>query len=82
MARLMNDRAPDWWYLTLFVISVSLGLATVLGYPSQLPWWTYFVSIILATVFVIPCWYVQSDSLRSLRSPIIDSTIEYIIDIS
>lgn len=54
----INDlaRAPDWWYLTLFVISVSLGLATVLGYSTQLPWWTYFVSIILALVFVIPCW--------------------------
>lgn len=47
--------APDWWYLVLFVISVCLGLATVLAYPSQLPWWAYFVSIILALVFVIPC---------------------------
>lgn len=47
--------APDWWYLVLFVVSVFLGLGTILGYSSQLPWWTYFVSIGLALVFVIPC---------------------------
>lgn len=31
-----------------------MGLATCLAYDSQLPWWAYFVSIILALVFVIP----------------------------
>ncbi|KAF2718520.1 OPT superfamily oligopeptide transporter [Polychaeton citri CBS 116435] len=47
--------SPDWWYGVLFVISVALGLATVLGYSSQLLWWGYFVSIIIALVFTIPC---------------------------
>ncbi|KAF7189312.1 Sexual differentiation process protein isp4 [Pseudocercospora fuligena] len=32
-----------------------MGLGVALGYSTQLPWWTYFVSIILALVFVIPC---------------------------
>lgn len=32
----------------------AMGLACCLAYDSQLPWWTYFVSIILALVFVIP----------------------------
>jgi OPT family oligopeptide transporter len=47
--------APDWWYGAVFIVGVALGLATVLGYPSQCPWWAYFVSIILAVVFIIPC---------------------------
>lgn len=51
--------APDWWYLVLFVVSVGMGLGTVLGYPSQLPWWTYFVSLLLALVFVIPCCMIM-----------------------
>ncbi|KAF2502770.1 small oligopeptide transporter [Lophium mytilinum] len=46
--------APDWWYGTLFVLSLALGLATALGYPSQLPWWAFFVANIIALVFVIP----------------------------
>ncbi|KAF2175242.1 OPT family small oligopeptide transporter [Zopfia rhizophila CBS 207.26] len=45
---------PDWWYGILFVTSVTFGLATVLAFPSQVPWWAYFVSIIVALVFVIP----------------------------
>lgn len=37
--RLMKkyDEAPDWWYGALFVIAMGLGLATVLGFDSQLP---------------------------------------------
>ncbi|RDW91085.1 hypothetical protein BP5796_02250 [Coleophoma crateriformis] len=46
--------APDWWYGVLFVISIALGLATCLGYNSQLPWWAFFVSNILALIFIIP----------------------------
>lgn len=46
--------APDWWYVALCLVSVALGLGTVLGYDSQLPWWAFFVSVILALVFVIP----------------------------
>ena len=47
--------APDWWYGVLFVLSVALGLVVALAYPSQLPWWAYFVSIIIALIFTIPC---------------------------
>ncbi len=46
--------APDWWYITLFAASVALGLGTALGYDSQLPWWAFFVSVIMALVFVMP----------------------------
>lgn len=61
--------APDWWYGALFVVAVALGLATTLGFPSQLPCelcrtrlrcrlltckgWAFFVSIILGLVFVV-----------------------------
>lgn len=37
--------APDWWYFVMFLAAFALGLATVLGYPSQLPGWVYLVSI-------------------------------------
>ncbi|KAH9213653.1 OPT family small oligopeptide transporter [Leptodontidium sp. 2 PMI_412] len=54
--RLMKkfDEAPDWWYGALFVIAMGLGLATVLGFDSQLPWWGFFVSNIVALAFIIP----------------------------
>jgi OPT family small oligopeptide transporter len=46
--------APEWWYVVLLVISLALGLATVLGFNSQLPWWAFFVSNILAALFMVP----------------------------
>ncbi|KAL3965293.1 hypothetical protein ACCO45_002297 [Purpureocillium lilacinum] len=46
--------APDWWYAVLFLVSIALGLATAEGFESQLPWWAFFVSIIIACVFVVP----------------------------
>lgn len=45
---------PEWWYAALFLGSVALGLATTEGYGSQLPWWAFFVSIIIALVFIVP----------------------------
>ncbi|TVY20586.1 Sexual differentiation process protein isp4 [Lachnellula arida] len=46
--------APDWWYWILLVVSLAFGLATVLGYSSQLPWWGFFVSNIIGMAFIIP----------------------------
>lgn len=58
--------APDWWYWILFTISTALGLATVLAYDSQLPWWGYFVAVILALVFILPtCIICKSFPLLS-----------------
>ncbi|KAI1498304.1 OPT family small oligopeptide transporter [Biscogniauxia marginata] len=54
--------APDWWYVALCVMSVALGLGTTLGYDSQLPWWAFFVSIIIALLFVIPTGMVLAIS--------------------
>ncbi|OAA63871.1 small oligopeptide transporter, OPT family [Cordyceps fumosorosea ARSEF 2679] len=48
------QEAPDWWYGALFLLSLALGLATVLAYDSQLPWWAFFVSLLLAVIFMIP----------------------------
>jgi OPT family small oligopeptide transporter len=55
--RLMNKYVPcpDWWYGILLFFSVMLGLATVLAFDSQLKWWAYFVSLLVALVFLIPC---------------------------
>ncbi|KAI1310687.1 OPT family small oligopeptide transporter [Xylaria venustula] len=54
--------APDWWYLALLLGSVALGLGTALGYDTQLPWWTFLISIILALVFVVPTGMVLAIS--------------------
>ncbi|KAI4871197.1 small oligopeptide transporter [Hypoxylon rubiginosum] len=46
--------APEWWYFALLAISIAFGLVTVLAYDSQLPWWGFLISVLLAFVFVVP----------------------------
>lgn len=60
---------PEWWYVALFLVSMALGLACVLAYPSQLPWWGFLLSILLATVFVLPTAmiYAVSNIMLSLN---------------
>ncbi|OAQ59886.1 OPT oligopeptide transporter [Pochonia chlamydosporia 170] len=46
--------APDWWYGALFLVAIAFGLVTAEAYDSQLPWWAFFVSVIVALIFIIP----------------------------
>ncbi|KAJ5111026.1 hypothetical protein N7532_001561 [Penicillium argentinense] len=48
------QEVPEWWYASLGVGSIALGLWGILAYDSQLPWWGLFVSIIIAAVFIVP----------------------------
>jgi OPT family oligopeptide transporter len=74
--------APDWWYLSIFVIAFFFGLATVLAYLSQLPAWAYIISILLALVFTIPCCMIMgiTNILLSLNviSPYIAGFSKYL----
>ncbi|KAI1422466.1 OPT family small oligopeptide transporter [Xylaria sp. FL1777] len=54
--------APDWWYLAILLSSVALGLGTALGYNTQLPWWTFLISILLSLAFVVPTGMVLAIS--------------------
>lgn len=50
---------PQWWYGTLFVVMIGIGLGTCLGYPTDMHWWGYFVAIIIAIVWFIPIGIIQ-----------------------
>ncbi|KAI1798991.1 small oligopeptide transporter [Daldinia bambusicola] len=67
--------APEWWYYALLVVSIAFGLATVLAYDSQLPWWGFFVSVILALVFVVPTCMVIAVSTITLSLNVISPFI-------
>lgn len=49
--------APDWWFLIMFISFFAMGLGCMLGYPTHLTWWAYFVAIIISIV-----WMVRVDS--------------------
>lgn len=61
-ARLMArfKTVPLWWYAatTLGMIGISLGV--VLGYPTHMSWWAFFVSLIICCVWFVPIGIVQA----------------------
>ncbi|KAI1656429.1 small oligopeptide transporter [Daldinia decipiens] len=67
--------APEWWYYGLLLVSIAFGLATVLAYDSQLPWWGFFVSVLLALMFVIPTCMILAVSTIPLALNVISPFI-------
>ncbi|ODQ63163.1 OPT superfamily oligopeptide transporter, partial [Nadsonia fulvescens var. elongata DSM 6958] len=54
--RLMNNfkDVPDWWYLSLFAISIGLSFAAVCAFDTQLPAWGLVIALAIAFVTFIP----------------------------
>jgi OPT family oligopeptide transporter len=51
---------PLWWYAVLSLVMIAMGLGVVLGYPTHLAWWAFFVSLIIAAVWFVPIGLVQA----------------------
>ncbi|KAH6653062.1 OPT oligopeptide transporter protein-domain-containing protein [Truncatella angustata] len=52
--------APEWWFLTVFVISFVFGLVAAVCWDTHLPWWAYIVTIIIGAFFVLPVGIIQA----------------------
>ncbi|PWY89075.1 small oligopeptide transporter [Aspergillus heteromorphus CBS 117.55] len=63
-ARLMSryKTVPLWWYAAVTLVMMAISLAIILGYPTHLSWWAFFVSLILAVVWYVPIGIVQAST--------------------
>lgn len=61
-ARLMArfKPVPLWWYAALTLIMIAMALGVVLGYPTNMSWWAFFISLIIAAVWFVPMGIVQA----------------------
>ena len=50
MAKL--ETVPIWWYEAISLIMIAMSLGVILGYPTHLSWWAFFVSLVIAAVLV------------------------------
>ncbi|KAG0917272.1 hypothetical protein G6F33_001645 [Rhizopus arrhizus] len=76
-ARLMDNykEVPDYWYLVLFVIALGLSFATVVHWPSDMPWWALIVAVILAFVWLLPIGIITA---ITSQSPTISMITEWV----
>lgn len=54
------NRVPIWWFLSVTVVMIGIGLGVVLGFPTHLSWWAFFISLIMALVWMVPVGIVQA----------------------
>ncbi|KAF9134049.1 hypothetical protein BGW39_008268 [Mortierella sp. 14UC] len=76
-SRLMRvyPEVPDWWYGSLFVISLGLSFVACVVYE-YMPWWAVFLAMAIAMFFVLPVGIVQA---VTNQQPGLNIITEYVI---
>ncbi|KAF9121336.1 hypothetical protein BG015_005862 [Linnemannia schmuckeri] len=76
-SRLMRvyPEVPDWWYASLFVISLGLSFVACIVY-NYMPWWAVFLAMAIAMFFVLPVGIVQA---VTNQQPGLNIITEYVI---
>ncbi|KAG0320885.1 hypothetical protein BGZ97_012626 [Linnemannia gamsii] len=76
-SRLMRvyPEVPDWWYASLFIISLALSFVACIVY-NYMPWWAVFLAMAIAIFFVLPVGIVQA---VTNQQPGLNIITEYVI---
>ncbi|KAG0277486.1 hypothetical protein BGZ95_005884 [Linnemannia exigua] len=76
-SRLMRvyPEVPDWWYGSLFVISLGLSFVACVVYE-YMPWWAVFLAMAISMFFVLPVGIVQA---VTNQQPGLNIITEYVI---
>ncbi|OJJ46046.1 hypothetical protein ASPZODRAFT_152280 [Penicilliopsis zonata CBS 506.65] len=53
---------PMWWYTAVTLVMTGMSLGVVLGWPTHLSWWAFFLSLIISIVWFIPIGIVAASS--------------------
>lgn len=51
---------PLWWYGATTLVMLGISLGVVLGWPTHLSWWAFFISLIICCVWFVPCGIIQA----------------------
>ncbi|KAF9987347.1 hypothetical protein BGZ75_000704 [Mortierella antarctica] len=76
-SRLMRSypEVPDWWYMLLFLITVTLSFVTCAVYD-LMPWWALILALVMAIAFVLPVGIVTA---VTNQQPGLNIVTEYVI---
>jgi len=61
---------PHWWFLTLGIVSLVMGIIGIEVCDTKLPVWAFFLSLVFAVVFVLPFGILQAITTESF-SPVV-----------
>ncbi|XP_037491243.1 oligopeptide transporter 1 [Jatropha curcas] len=71
------EEVPQWWFVTLLVISVALSFLAVEGFNRQLqlPWWGLLLACSIALFFTLPIGVVQATTNMQMGLNVITELI-------
>lgn len=44
---------PNWWFGIVLLVSIVIGLVVIYTSKSSLPWWGYFISVLVGSIFIL-----------------------------
>jgi OPT family small oligopeptide transporter len=66
---------PDLWYFILFICALGASFATIVCYPSDMPWWALIIAVVLAFVWLLPIGIITA---ITSQSPTISMITEWV----
>ena len=51
---------PEWWFQVLLVVLLGVSLASVVAWPTFLPWWGFIITMLIPITFIIPIGLIQA----------------------
>lgn len=67
-SRLMSrfKTVPIWWYAAVFLVMIGMALGVVLGFPTHMSWWAFFIALIISAVWFVPLGIIMASTNISI----------------
>lgn len=66
---------PIWWYAAVFLVMIGMALGVVLGFPTHLSWWAFFIALIISAVWFVPLGIIMASTNISIGLNVITEFI-------
>ncbi|KAI7901113.1 OPT family small oligopeptide transporter [Cokeromyces recurvatus] len=67
---------PQWWYITVFILSFGASFGLIYHWPIGLPWWGLILALAISMIFVLPIGIITA---ITNQTPGINVITEFII---
>ncbi|CAN8105626.1 unnamed protein product [Discula destructiva] len=52
--------APEWWFVSVFIVSFAFGMIASQVWQTHLAWWAYIICVLIGVVLILPVGVIQA----------------------
>ena len=67
--------APNWWYMSILVVMLAVGLVTSLAYDTHLSWWAFLIAGLISLLWTVPIGMIQATTNIQLGLNVFTGTL-------